>query len=131
MTKLIKKLLQVKSLLFIGILYTSFLTIIFLLPASELPNVKYINDKVVHTSLHMVLSFVWLLFFYSYNNWNIVFKNLLVILLLCLFYGIIIEILQQLIITSRNADINDVLSNLLGTIIGITVFWNVKNRIKT
>ena len=131
MTKLIKKLLQVKPLLFIGLLYTSFLTIIFLLPASELPNVKYINDKVVHTSLHMVLSFVWLLFFYIHNNWNIVFKNLLVILLLCLFYGIIIEILQQLIITSRDADINDVLSNLLGTIIGIAVFWNVKNRIKT
>lgn len=131
MTKLIKKLLRVKPLLFIGLLYTSFLTIVFLLPISELPKVEFLNDKLIHTVLYIVLSFVWLLFLFIYNNWNIVFKNVLFILLLCLIYGIIIELLQQLLITSRQADIYDVISNLLGSIIGITVFWNVKNRIKT
>ena len=131
MTQLIRKLLRVKSLLFIGLFYTFFITIIFLLPSSELPKVEIFNDKVIHTLLYIILSFVWLLFFFIYNNRNILFKNLLGILLLCIVYGIIIEILQQLLITSRQADINDVMSNLLGSIIGASAFWNVKNRIKT
>lgn len=131
MTLLIRKLLRVKPLLSLGILYTLFITIIFLLPTSELPKVEILNDKVIHILLYVVLSFVWLLFFFIYNNRIVFFKNLLSILLLCLIYGIIIEILQQLLITSRQADINDVMSNLLGSIIGASVFWNVKSRIKT
>jgi len=131
MTKLIKKLLQVRAFLFIGLFYTLFITIIFLLPSSELPKVEFVNDKIIHTLLYIVLSFVWLLFFFIYNNRIIFFKNLASILILCIIYGIIIEILQQLLIVSRQADINDVMSNILGCIIGAATFWNVKSRIKT
>ena len=131
MTKLIKKLLRVRTFLFIGLFYTLFITIIFLLPSSELPKVEFVNDKLIHTLIYIVLSFVWLLFFFIYNNRIIFFKNLLGVLILCVIYGIIIEILQQLLIASRQADINDVMSNILGCIIGAALFWNAKSRIKT
>jgi len=131
MTELIKKLLGLKILLFIGLFYTFFITIAFLLPASELPKERLFNDKLIHILIHIVLSFLWLLYYYNYNKRSITLKNLLNILLLCFIYGIIIESIQQLFLTSRHADILDILANTLGSLIGALVFWNVKNRIKT
>ncbi len=131
MTELIKKLLGLKILLFLGLFYTFFITIAFLLPASELPKEKLLNDKFIHVIIHIVLSFLWLLYYYNYNKRSITLKNLLNILLLCFIYGIIIEFIQQMFITSRQADIFDVLANTTGSLIGALVFWNVKNRIKT
>ncbi len=131
MTKLIKKLLELKSLLFVGLFYTFFITIAFLLPASELPKVRFLNDKLIHVLLYIVLSFIWLLYYFIYNRNHISLKNLFGILIACLIYGIIIEIIQQLLTAFRQADILDILANTLGAFIGALVFWNVKNRIKT
>ncbi len=131
MRKHIKKLLGRKILLLIGLFYTFFITIAFLLPASELPKERLLNDKFIHVIIHIVLSFLWLLYYYNYNKRSITLKNLLNILLLCFIYGIIIEFIQQLFLTSRQADIFDVLANTTGSLIGALVFWNVKNRIKT
>ena len=131
MMKLIKKLLELKSLLFLGLFYTTFITIAFLLPISELPRDKIFNDKLIHAILYIILSIVWLSYYFVYykNRFNL--KILLWVLFACLIYGIIIEIIQQLLIASRQADIVDVFANTLGTLIGALVFWNVKNRIKT
>ena len=133
MTELIKKLLELKTLLLIGLVYTFFITTAFLLPASEIPKVSFIhiNDKVVHVLLNFILSSIWLTYFYIYNNKSLKYKNILIIILLCVFYGIIIEIIQHLFIISRHADFFDILANTLGSILGALVFWNVKNRIKT
>ncbi len=133
MTELIKKLLGLKTLLSIGLVYTLFITTAFLLPTSEIPKVRfvYVNDKVVHILIHFILSFIWVSYFFIYNKRNINFKNLLIIILLCFFYGIIIEIIQQLFIASRHADIFDILANTIGSILGALAFRNVKNRIIT
>ena len=47
------------------------------------------------------------------------------------FYGIIIEIIQELFIPFRNLELFDVLANMIGAILGALLFWNVKNRIKS
>lgn len=133
MTELIKKLLGLKTLLSIGLVYTIFITTAFLLPASEIPKVRFvhINDKVIHVLIHFILAFIWMSYFFIFNKRRINFKNILIIILLCIFYGIIIEIIQQLLIASRHADIFDILANTTGSLLGALVFWNVKNRIKT
>lgn len=131
MTKLIKKLLGLKSLLFLGLLYTTLITIAFLLPTSELPKTRHLNDKLVHIFLFVVLSIIWLSYYLVFYKNRFSLKILLGVLLACLIYGIIIELFQQLFIASRQADIVDVFANTLGTLIGALVFWNVKNRIKT
>jgi VanZ family protein len=131
MTELIKKLLGLKTLLIIGLFYTLFITTAFLLPASEIPKERFLNDKVIHISLHLILSFVWLLFYFIYKNCSINLMKLISILFLCFVYGIIIEFIQELFLTSRHADFFDILANTIGTIIGSLIFWNVKNRIKT
>jgi len=129
--KHIKKLLELKSLLFLGVLYTIFITIAFLLPTSGLPKVRILNDKLIHAILFILLSIIWLSYYWVYykNRFNL--KTLLGVLFACLIYGIIIEIIQQLLIASRQADIVDVYANTVGTLIGALLFWNVKNRIKT
>ena len=131
MMKHIKKLLELKSLLFLGVLYTIFITIAFLLPTSGLPKVRILNDKLIHAILFILLSIIWLSYYWVYykNRFNL--KTLLGVLFACLIYGIIIEIIQQLLIASRQADIVDVYANTVGTLIGALLFWNVKNRIKT
>ena len=131
MTELIKKLLELRTLLLLGLVYTFFITTAFLLPASEIPKDRLLNDKVIHVLLHLILIIIWLAYYYVYNKWNLSFKNLSVILILFFFYGIIIESLQQLFLSSRHADIFDILANTMGSIIGALIFWNVKNRIKT
>lgn len=55
---------------------------------------------------------------------------MLVLLLSVLLYGIIIEIFQGLSTTYRNADIWDVVANLIGSLIGIYFFKSVMNKIK-
>ena len=131
MTKLIKKLLGANPLLFIGLFYTFFITIAFFTPINELPNINSINDKLIHILLFAVLTLIWLLYYFIRNRALIFLKNVLAILLLCLIYGIIIEIIQHWLIVSRQADSFDILANTLGTLIGASIFWNVKNRIKT
>jgi len=129
--KRIKILLEHKLLLFLGLFYTIFITIIFLLPAKELPEINVVNDKFIHIVIHIILSLIWILYVFLYHINSFSLKKLLVVLLVCLVYGIIIEIMQQLLVDSRQADIEDIFANILGTLIGALIFWNVKNRIKT
>ena len=53
-----------------------------------------------------------------------------ILLLSILLYGIIIEIFQGLFTVSRSADILDVVSNLLGSLLGIFFFKIVKQKLK-
>ena len=131
MTELIKKLLGLKTLFLLGLTYTLFITTAFLLPIREIPKDGIFNDKAIHVILYIVLSFIWLLYYYVFNKRNIKLNNVIITLMLCFIYGIIIESIQELFLTSRHADILDILANTIGSIIGTLVFWNVKNRIKT
>ncbi len=133
MTKLIKKLLRAKILLFLGFLYTLLITIAFLTPPKDLPELNFIIpvDKLGHIAIHFILSTIWLYYYFIKNKNQIAFKALAIILALCFTYGIIIEIFQFLFIASRNADILDILANSVGLILGAMLFWNLKNKIIT
>ncbi len=130
--KLIKVLLVKNNLLVLALLYTLFITVAFLKPTSDFPKFDFIvNDKLVHAIIYLVLSFVWLLYASVINNQLITIKIILVILIACLFYGIIIELFQELFTNSRTADYLDVVANMIGACLGAFLFLNVKNRIKT
>ncbi len=133
MMKLIKKFLEVKNLLSICIVFSILTTISFLSPINGSPIFKlYIPlDKLIHIIIYLLLSFLWISYFYKANNYNKVFLPIILVIILCFFYGIIIEMIQELFIPLREADIFDVLANTIGTILGTLLFWNVKNRIKS
>ncbi|MFT5251014.1 MAG: VanZ family protein [bacterium] len=130
MTKLIKKFWELKHLLSICIVYTVLVTVAFLYPFKETRTINFIPiDKLIHVLIYLSLSFLWI----SYSNRVANYKKTvtIMIMLLCFFYGIIIEVIQELFIPLRKADLFDVSANMIGAILGALLFWSVKNRIKS
>lgn len=134
MLSLIKKLLEVKTFQSICILFSILITIAFLIPIKESqPLFDFIIpiDKFIHLLIYLILSFLWLSYLYI-AKWNDnLLTNILIVFLSCFLYGIIIEVIQELLIPLRKADVLDVLSNMVGVILGTLLFWNVKKRIKS
>jgi len=133
MPKLIKKLLEPNTLLVICLLYVLLITIAFLFPAKSFTSVSFVIplDKLAHSSIYLILAFLWNIYFYITRNKASIKKSIFAILGLCLTYGIIIEILQEQFVQFRGADIFDVFANMIGAILGTIIFLNVKNRIKS
>ena len=133
MQNLIGRLLESKQLFTICLSYSVVVTIVFLVPAKQVPSLFdfYIPiDKLVHIFIFLVLSFLWLTYIDRVltNTKPIV---LFLALLVCLLYGIIIEVSQELFVRSRKAEALDVIADLFGASIGLFLFWNFKDRIKS
>ncbi|WP_290253450.1 VanZ family protein [Aequorivita aurantiaca] len=87
-------------------------------------------DKVAHSLIYFILVNLWMLYLFIKNNFIFSNRWIWIVLLSVLLYGIIIEIFQQLLTTSRSADIMDVAANLVGSVIGIYFFRSIKNKFK-
>ncbi|MDI5893715.1 VanZ family protein [Flavobacterium sp. LB1P51] len=86
-------------------------------PLGEVSNL----DKLVHVFFHFVLMILCFLFVQKYTNAINSLKPILISLLFSVFFGIGIEIAQELFTTTRHADVFDVLANLSGAILGVAV----------
>jgi VanZ family protein len=73
-------------------------------------------DKLYHLFAYFVLSSCWLFSFYKKPALKYI------IILFCIIYGIIIEVLQDTLTLYRTGDFKDVLANTLGIILGLLVF---------
>lgn len=125
----IKRLLGHKTLLFIAVLYSCVISVLFFIPSPELPEIQVSSvDKIVHVLIYFMLINIWLLYVFKKKNFHLESKWILLLLLSVLFYGIIIEILQGLFTISRSADIFDVAANFIGSLLGIFFFKSIKNK---
>jgi VanZ family protein len=131
--RLIKKLWEFKHLLSICIVYTLLVTVLFLYPFKGTTTINFIIpiDKLIHVLIYLSLSFLWISYSNRLANYKKTGKPIIIVMLLCFFYGIIIELTQELFIPFRNSDLFDVLANMIGAILGALLFWNFKNRIKS
>jgi len=118
-----KALLGHKVLLSVAVIYTIAITVASLAPTSELPKINYeFADKWAHLLIHAVLFFVWASGLEMINTSKLTGKTMTYVLLGCFGYGIIIEILQEVCTTYRNADMFDVVANILGSLLGLLIF---------
>ncbi len=118
-----KNLLGSRSLLVLAVIYSLGITVLFFLPTADLPTIQFsAADKLVHISVYFILINLWQFYIYKRNNHSLGMRWVGILLLSTLFYGIIIEIFQHLFTASREADILDVLANLIGSILGILFF---------
>jgi VanZ family protein len=129
MTRLIKKLSEPKILLFLGVLYTAFVSVAFLSPVIEIPpsNIPF-PDKLAHVIIHSVLFFIWLSYGVVYDKSHNRIKIVFVILIACLIYGAGIEVLQHYFIKSRAFDLYDIFANEIGGLIGLLFYWIVTRK---
>ncbi len=77
------------------------------------------SDKVLHTLAYFTLSTIW--FFALKEKLKKPYFKVAIILILT-FYGIILEGLQGELTEYRTADFYDVIANIFGIIIAITIF---------
>lgn len=82
-------------------------------------------DKLQHGFAYFVLSVCWLFALQKK-------QRKYVIVLCCILFGIVIEILQYTITNYRTGDYLDVLANSFGVLLGVFIFSQVskKNRLK-
>lgn len=128
----IKHLLGRKNLLVLALLYTCAITVLFFIPSPDLPNIHFsAADKIVHCLIYFILMNLWLAYFYIKMDSQFDTKRIQILLLSLLLYGIIVEILQGQLTVSRSADIFDVCANLIGSLLGIFFFKQIKHILKT
>jgi len=133
MTKLIKKLSEAKTLLRISIGYTIAITYAFLTPIKKTISIDLFIpiDKFVHIFLYFILTFLWLNYIFTKRKQKNVIKTIVVFFIVCIIYGIVIEVIQELWIPTRGADLLDIIANVIGIILGSFLILNIKNRIKS
>lgn len=130
MMPIIRKLSEPKNLLWLGVCYTLVITVSFFAPASELPKIDFIFiDKVAHTLVHGVLSFIWLWYVFRNDQNHISSRNVFVVLVLCLCYGLTIEAFQHWFTLTRTFDLFDVVANGVGSLLGLYVFWKLQKEV--
>ena len=116
----IMRLLLERKFIFIAVVWTVLITFLSLISMIATPSFMMklpLKDKIVHFLFYFILVTLWS---FSFNHKT--FQLRLKILVGAIFYGIIIEILQDTITVSRTADFFDVIANSLGALIAFFTF---------
>ncbi|WP_233131566.1 VanZ family protein [Tenacibaculum holothuriorum] len=114
MLKLIKRSSKVSRILF-ALTITLAIACLSLIKIGKQPiNISHL-DKIEHAIAYFVLTITWLFAFIHH-------KNKILIIISCLFYGIIIEVLQATITTYRTGDYYDILANSTGILLAYLIF---------
>lgn len=116
---------------FVALFWTGVILFFCLIRASQLPVIRLPNlDKYIHAFFHFVFTTLWFLFFKKQMHKTNFRKPLLISFLLSVFFGILIEILQEFCTTTRRADFFDILSNFTGaTLAVLLILWVNRNGI--
>lgn len=122
---------MLKNLFFwIAFCWTLVVAYFCLVPSSDIPSVSIPHlDKLAHSFFHFVFTILWFLFFKKQVKKRNQTKLLVGSVIFSLFFGIVIEVLQVRLITTRNGDFFDVLANLSGAILAF-VFVLIAKQIK-
>lgn len=84
----------------------------------QLPN----SDKWGHSFAYFILTSSWLLTFYKYQ------KKKYLVVVSCILYGVIIELLQHTLTVHRTGDFLDVLANTAGILLSLVFFNQITKK---
>lgn len=131
MKQLIEKWWAHNLLFAFALVYSILMMVASLLPTRDFPNVKIQwADKYVHATLHFILIILWLVVVSAKSSKSIKALNIWLVFISCAVFGILIEVCQELFTQSREADLYDVIANLVGSIIGIIFFSLLTKHLK-
>jgi VanZ family protein len=115
------KLLLKYSLLAAG-LWTLIIFILCCTPGQYIPTTNWLEllsfDKFVHASIFFVLTCLWLISLLKINKLSNL--SIILILLSCVLYGGLLEIMQATVFSNRSGDWLDFIANSFGCLMG---FW--------
>ncbi len=125
MRKLIKILLKDK-IVFIAFSITVIICYLSLRRVESFPINLSHSDKIYHAIAYFILALTWLLSFPVSSEKN---RVKYVIAFGCVFYGIVIEVLQTTLTTYRTASFLDVVANTAGVFMALIVFKSIYKKI--
>lgn len=118
----IKSLWKPKYLVVVGVVYTVLITVALLAPIVDPPKTEIpFADKIVHIVINAGLFIIWSWCALTRTSKVSVKKSLCVLFVYTLFYGILIEVLQEYFVPTRSADVFDVVANIFGLVLGAFV----------
>jgi VanZ family protein len=107
-------------------------TILFLssIPSDEIPHFDLWDllsfDKLVHISMYGIFSFqIMKSCIRQYANWLLRYNAAKIAVITSSLYGVIIEILQEFVMTDRHFDWLDIVANVIGAFTGIYLFRKI------
>lgn len=126
MLKHIKSLLE-DNAIYIAVFFTISITIGSLVK-SDFIVVKSISvsDKIYHLIAYFLLMLSWLYVFCKKETFQ---KNVKYVILGCIIFGIIIEILQGIITSYRTASYLDIVANTIGVLLAVLIFHVFEKKI--
>lgn len=122
----IKSLLE-DNAIYIAVFFTISITIGSLVK-SDFIVVKSISvsDKIYHLIAYFLLMLSWLYVFCKKETFQ---KNVKYVILGCIIFGIIIEILQGVITSYRTASYLDIVANTIGVLLAVLIFHVFEKKI--
>ena len=111
-----------------AIIWTAFIASSCLLPASVFKPFSFQSlldlDKIIHLTLYFFFVQLWAL-----SNENLTQKYKVVILISGIIYGALIELLQSAFNNGRSFEIDDMIANTVGCILGIMLLTITQNTL--
>lgn len=99
------------------------------MPGRYVPTTDWLElisfDKFVHAGIFFTLTCLWLIYSYKINKLTTV--SIVSILLLCIAYGGLLEIMQATVFSQRSADWLDFIANSFGCTMGLWFFSKKKH----
>ncbi len=122
------KLLLKYSLVF-AILWTILIFVLCSTPGQYIPTTNWLEllsfDKFVHASIFFVLTCLWLVYFFRSNKLST--TGISIIILFCISYGGLLEVMQAKIFSHRSGDWLDFIANSFGCFMGLWFFTKKKS----
>lgn len=123
--KIIKHLLE-RKFFWLALTWTFAITVASLVSVNSFSKIKSVgNDKIVHFLFYLFFVILWGLV-KRQNDSNR--KYYLFVFLVAMSYGLIIEVLQEILTNTRQADFYDFLANTTGAFVGLIVLLYYKNK---
>jgi VanZ family protein len=118
---------MIRKLFIISLIWAVLIMIVCAIPGNDLPSIELFRipnfDKIVHAVLYFPLAFVLgAEFDLSGKNW-LKYMGPVFTMLIISIYGGLIEVLQEKLFVNRSADIDDVLSDIIGGLAGLAVYY--------
>ncbi len=127
--QMLTKILFRDRFLYVALAVTAAIAFLSLMQLGKSPiNISHL-DKLEHAIAYCTLGFTWMMAIKkSHHNLGVRY----LIAMACFFYGIIIEVLQTTITSYRTASVLDVLANMVGIGIALSLFKLIfkKNKAK-
>jgi VanZ family protein len=118
---------MIRKLFIISLIWAILILVLCAIPGNSLPKSSLFNipnlDKIIHAGLYFPLAFL------LGAEFDLSKKNILQIagpfltMLTVAAYGGLIEILQEALFINRSADIFDFLSDIIGGLAGLTIYY--------